>query len=55
MNVSTEDEMMEMNLGPTEEPRPVFVRKNLDNEELVAYITFLREFKDVFGEPTPRC
>lgn len=31
-----------------EEPHLIFVSKNLDNEELIAYVVFLHELQDVF-------
>lgn len=49
MRVPTEVEMMEVNLGIVKKQHHVFVSKNLHNEELVAYVAFLREYKDVLA------
>lgn len=40
---------MEVNLGTAEELRLIFVSENLENEELVTYVAFLCQYKDVFA------
>lgn len=43
----TEDTVTEINIGTNEESRPILVSQN--NEELLAYSLFLKEFRDVFA------
>ncbi|KAJ8620325.1 hypothetical protein MRB53_028854 [Persea americana] len=45
---STEDQMNEVNLGSSENPRPVLISSSLNREERDAYIEPLKKFKDVF-------
>jgi len=46
---ATIDELREINLGTTDEPKPIFVSTILNNGEVVQYEQFLREYKDVFA------
>ncbi|KAL0448150.1 UNVERIFIED_CONTAM: Polyprotein P3 [Sesamum latifolium] len=46
---ATVDELREVNLGNTENPRPIYTSASLTQEEDGAYITLLHEFKDVFA------
>ncbi|KAL0445110.1 UNVERIFIED_CONTAM: hypothetical protein Slati_2233700 [Sesamum latifolium] len=45
----TVDELREVNLGNTEDPRPIYTSASLTQEEEEAYIMLLHEFKDVFA------
>ncbi|KAL0455252.1 UNVERIFIED_CONTAM: Polyprotein P3 [Sesamum latifolium] len=46
---ATVDELREVNLGNTENPRPIYTSASLTQEDDGAYITLLHEFKDVFA------
>ncbi|KAL0461070.1 UNVERIFIED_CONTAM: Transposon Tf2-12 polyprotein [Sesamum latifolium] len=46
---ATVDELKELNLGTTEEPRPIFVSALLSPEEEEQYFKTLGEYKDVFA------
>ncbi|KAL0406508.1 UNVERIFIED_CONTAM: hypothetical protein Slati_3964700 [Sesamum latifolium] len=46
---ATIDESREVNLGNTEDPRPIYTSASLTQEEEEAYIMILHEFKDVFA------
>ncbi|KAL0412259.1 UNVERIFIED_CONTAM: Transposon Tf2-12 polyprotein [Sesamum latifolium] len=46
---ATVDELREINLGNTEDPRPIYTSASLTQEEEEAYIMLLHEFKDVFA------
>ncbi|KAL0395320.1 UNVERIFIED_CONTAM: hypothetical protein Slati_4498200 [Sesamum latifolium] len=46
---TTVDELREVNLGNTEDPRPIYTSASLTQEEEEAYIMLLHEFKDVFA------
>ena len=43
------DELKEINLGTTEEPRPTFISALLTPEEEERYLRLLVEYKDVFS------
>ncbi|KAL0416580.1 UNVERIFIED_CONTAM: hypothetical protein Slati_3489900 [Sesamum latifolium] len=45
----TVDELREVNLGNTEDPRSIYKSASLTQEDEGAYITLLHEFKDVFA------
>ncbi|KAL0451749.1 UNVERIFIED_CONTAM: Transposon Tf2-12 polyprotein [Sesamum latifolium] len=45
----TIDELREVNLGNTEDPRPIYTSASLTQEEEEAYIMLLHEFKNVFA------
>ncbi|KAL0449525.1 UNVERIFIED_CONTAM: Transposon Tf2-12 polyprotein [Sesamum latifolium] len=45
---ATVDELREVNLGNTEDPRPIYTSASLTQEEKGAYITLFHQFKDVF-------
>ena len=45
----TIDELEEIHLGTTEDPRPTFVAKALPEEEKMAIKQLLQEFRDVFA------
>ncbi|KAL0416646.1 UNVERIFIED_CONTAM: putative protein K02A2.6 [Sesamum latifolium] len=46
---ATIDELREVNLGNTEDPRPIYTSASLTQEEEEVYIMLLHEFKDVFA------
>ena len=46
---ATVDELKEINLGTTEEPRPTFISALLTPEEEEGYLKLLVEYKDVFA------
>ena len=46
---ATVDELKEINLGTTEEPRPTFISALLTSEEEEGYLKLLVEYKDVFA------
>ncbi|XP_074313671.1 uncharacterized protein LOC141648860 [Silene latifolia] len=46
---STVDELKELNLGTTEDPRPIYVSALLTKEEEEEYYKLLVEYKDVFA------
>ncbi|KAL0345824.1 UNVERIFIED_CONTAM: hypothetical protein Sradi_4413700 [Sesamum radiatum] len=46
---ATVDELKEVNLGNTGDPRPIYTSASLTQEEEDAYIKLLHEFKDVFA------
>ncbi|XP_051132475.1 uncharacterized protein LOC127252363 [Andrographis paniculata] len=43
------DELEEVNLGNEDHPRPVYVNKELGEDDMNAYIRLLNEFQDVFA------
>ncbi|KAL0453529.1 UNVERIFIED_CONTAM: hypothetical protein Slati_1331000 [Sesamum latifolium] len=45
---ATVNELKEVNLGNTEDPRPIYTSASLTQEEEGAYITLLHKFNDVF-------
>ena len=48
-SLPTEDSVQKIDLGTPDSPRPVFVSKNIKDDELPEYIVFLREFVDCFA------
>ncbi|XP_074290694.1 uncharacterized protein LOC141617398 [Silene latifolia] len=46
---STVDELKELNLGTTEDPRPIYISALLTKEEQEEYYKLLVEYKDVFA------
>ena len=46
---ATVDELKELNLGTSEEPRPIYVSSLLTSEEESKYFELLMEYKDVFA------
>lgn len=44
----TIDELVEMNLGTEDDPRPIFVSAMLTEEEREDYRSFLMEYRDCF-------
>ncbi|XXG68861.1 hypothetical protein AAC387_Pa06g1858 [Persea americana] len=48
-NLPTEDSIQKIDLGTPDNPRPVFISKNITDEELPEYVSFLREFVDCFA------
>ncbi|XP_074296967.1 uncharacterized protein LOC141627634 [Silene latifolia] len=46
---STMDELKELNLGTTEDPRPIYISSLLTKEEQEEYYKFLVEYTDVFA------
>ena len=48
-NLPTEDSVQKIDLGTPDNPRPVFISKNIKDEELPEYVSFLREFVDCFA------
>ncbi|KAK4383767.1 hypothetical protein Sango_2745100 [Sesamum angolense] len=51
---TTIDELKEVNLGNTEDPRPIYTSTSLTQEEEEAYVALLHEFKDLFAWPTKK-
>ena len=47
-NLLIEDSVQKIDLGTPYNPRPVFINKNIKDDELPKYIAFLREFVDYF-------
>ena len=47
-NLPTEDSVPKIDLGTPDNPRPVFISKNIKDEELPEHVSFLREFVDCF-------
>ena len=47
-NQPTTDELEEINIGTSDDPRPIFISKNLSKESKEGYHKFLSENKDVF-------
>ena len=45
---ATVDELKEVNIGITEDPRPVFINASLSLEEEDAYVELLKEYRVVF-------
>ncbi|KAJ8636172.1 hypothetical protein MRB53_010439 [Persea americana] len=48
-NLPTEDSVQKIDLGTPDNPRPVFISKNIKDKELPEYVSFLREFVDCFA------
>jgi len=48
-NLLTEDSVQKIDLGTPDNPRPVFISKNIEDDELPEYVSFLREFVDCFA------
>ena len=48
-NLPTEDSIQKIDLGTPDNPRPVFISKNIKDDELPEYIAFLHEFVDCFA------
>ncbi|KAJ8622008.1 hypothetical protein MRB53_030537 [Persea americana] len=48
-NLPTKDYIQKIDLGTPDNPRPVFIRKNIKDDELPEYVSFLREFVDCFA------
>ncbi|KAJ8639841.1 hypothetical protein MRB53_016535 [Persea americana] len=48
-NLSTEDFIQKIDLGTPDNPCPVFISKNIKDDELPEYVSFLREFVDCFA------
>ena len=46
---ATVDDLKELNLGTSEEPRPIYVSSLLTPEEESKYFELLMEYKDVFA------
>jgi len=46
---ATIDELQKIDLGTTEDPKPIFVSAMLNDEELAQYEQLLQEYKDVFA------
>ena len=49
MNLPTEDPVQKIDLGTPNNPCPVFISKNIKDDELPEYITFLHEFVVCFA------
>ena len=45
----TIDQLQEINLGTTDDPKPIFVSATLNDEEVAPYERLLKECKDVFA------
>ena len=48
-NLPTEDSVQKIDLGTPDNPRLVFISKNIKDEELLEYVSFLHEFVDCFA------
>ena len=48
-SLPTEDYVQKIDLGTPDNTRPVFISKNIKDDELPEYIAFLREFIDCFA------
>ncbi|XXG42113.1 hypothetical protein AAC387_Pa01g2457 [Persea americana] len=48
-NLPTEDSVQKIDLGTPDNLRPVFISKNIKDDELPEYVSFLREFVDCFA------
>ncbi|XXG53583.1 hypothetical protein AAC387_Pa03g1662 [Persea americana] len=48
-NLPTKDYVQKIDLGTLDNPRPVFISKNIKDDELPEYVFFLREFVDCFA------
>ncbi|XP_071932994.1 uncharacterized protein [Coffea arabica] len=46
---ATVDDLKEINLGTSEDPRPIYISASLSPDEEKAYIELLREYQDVFA------
>ncbi|KAG9458315.1 hypothetical protein H6P81_002823 [Aristolochia fimbriata] len=46
---STVDELMKVDLGTAEDPRPTFLSASLTTDEEVEYMALLREYRDIFA------
>ena len=46
---ATIDELREINLGATDDPRPIFVSVVLNDEEMAQYEQLFQEYKDLFA------
>lgn len=52
----SKDPVTEINIGTSQEPRPVFfVSQNLNNEELLAHTLLLKELGMCLHGPTMKC
>ncbi|XXG62739.1 hypothetical protein AAC387_Pa05g1052 [Persea americana] len=47
-NLPTKDYVRKIDLGTPDNPRPVFISKNIKDDELPEYVSFLHEFLDCF-------
>ena len=43
------NQLREINLGATDDPKPIFVSAMVNNEEVAQYEQLLEEYKDVFA------
>ena len=48
-NLPTEDLVQNIDLGTLDNPRLVFISKNIKDDELLEYVSFLCEFVDCFA------
>ncbi|XXG41727.1 hypothetical protein AAC387_Pa01g2133 [Persea americana] len=48
-NLPTGDFVQKIDLGTPDNPRPVFISKNIKDDELPEYVSFLHEFVDCFA------
>ena len=48
-NLPTEDSVQKIYLGTPDNPHPVFISKNIKDDELPEYVSFLLEFIDCFA------
>ncbi|XP_071924992.1 uncharacterized protein [Coffea arabica] len=46
---ATVDDLKEINLGTSEDPRPIYISASLSPDEEKAYIELLREYQDIFA------
>ena len=48
-NQCTVDDLEEINIGTTDDPRPIFISKHLSKENKLKYQEFMRANRDVFA------
>ena len=48
-NIPTEDFVQTIDLETPDNPRPIFISKNIKDDELPEYVFFLHEFVDCFS------
>ena len=46
---ATVNELKEVNIGTTEDPRPIFINASLSLKEEDVYVELLKEYRDVFA------
>ncbi|XXG76973.1 hypothetical protein AAC387_Pa08g1224 [Persea americana] len=49
LNLPTKDSVQKIDLGTPDNPRPIFISKNIKDDALPEYVSFLREFVNCFA------